>query len=555
MSQNLLTKISEESFLSNMFDFINKKRAVKLIFVNKKLSNQLKLTIDDYLLEEKYRKIILRSKGYINDISHKIFRCYQDLENSGLTYLEFIKKVLKYLKYLLDRKVFKCYIISFDYFSFLRYSHVSFIVEAIRFLKTGISFKTYGPLNFKYYEILKDAIINLEEVHSITNYLISQSTVYKISSFKLYYELFDWTKIKCIDFVDSPKRSVGHFELKNVLIIPDNANFRKIIIDDSNYINCNLLAPIMIKHGEHIESLKVFNFNDNKVNTDFYQNLNNIKKVKFINCEHFLFYKFLFFFKKNLSGIKVLYLDNILESDSKAASDKKTDFYVIENVLPRLTNLEKLYLNFKQAHVNIYKLLTLIISYNPNLKEIKICLNSRDKPTPKNKSSAFLENFLVKGDDLEGDDLKEFYELIKVISSLKNLSVLELNFELSDKMTQIVNTFLNLGENLKSLSIIHTKKLNVTQLFNSHPNLVRINLCLNETDNEDTKLKFNYEFSQRSWKSIMLKNYPLNNSFVDAIVKAKNSIYDLTLENTFNVCQLSDSELNNILLALKNNMI
>ena len=242
--------------------------------MNKKLSNQLKLTIDDYLLEEKYRKIILRSKGYINDISHKIFRCYQDLENSGLTYLEFIKKVLKYLKYLLDRKVFKCYIISFDYFSFLRYSHVSFIVEAIRFLKTGISFKTYGPLNFKYYEILKDAIINLEEVHSITNYLISQSTVYKISSFKLYYELFDWTKIKCIDFVDSPKRSVGHFELKNVLIIPDNANFRKIIIDDSNYINCNLLAPIMIKHGEHIESLKVFNFNDNKVNTDFYQNLN-----------------------------------------------------------------------------------------------------------------------------------------------------------------------------------------------------------------------------------------------------------------------------------------
>ena len=107
MTQNLLTKISEESFLSNMFDFINKKRAVKLIFVNKKLSNQLKLTIDDYLLEEKYRKIILRSKGYINDISHKIFRCYQDLENSGLTYLEFIKKVLKYLKYLLDRKVFK----------------------------------------------------------------------------------------------------------------------------------------------------------------------------------------------------------------------------------------------------------------------------------------------------------------------------------------------------------------------------------------------------------------------------------------------------------------
>ena len=117
-------------------------------------------------------------------------------------------------------------------------------------------------------------------------------------------------------------------------------------------------------------------------------------------------------------------------------------------------------------------------------------------------------------------------------------------------MTQIYNTILNVGNNLKNLAMTHTNKLNVSQLFIAHPNLNIINLCLK--DAEDTKAKFNYEFAQRPWKSITLKNYPLNNSFIDALIKAKNSLSDLTLENAFNDCEKPTAEVNNILLAIKN---
>ena len=160
-----------------------------------------------------------------------------------------------------------------------------------------------------------------------------------------------------------------------------------------------------------------------------------------------------------------------------------------------------------------------------------------------------------KENDLEDNYLKDFYTFIKEISSLKKLSSLELNFSLNDKMSQIVTTFFNVGPSLKSLAMVHTKKLNVSQLLYNHPNLIKINLCLNEKDSEETKGKFNYEFCQRMWKSIALKNYPLNRSFIDALIKAKNSLHDLTLENTLNVCGKSDDEVNNILLAIKNNRI
>ena len=150
------------------------------------------------------------------------------------------------------------------------------------------------------------------------------------------------------------------------------------------------------------------------------------------------------------------------------------------------------------------------------------------------------------------NNLKEFYKLIKEISNLTKLTSLELNFDLDDKMTQIVNTFLNVGNSLKKLKIIHSGKLDVNQILNVHPFLNQIDLCLNSAD---IATKFNYIFAQRSWKSIALKNYPINNSFIEALVKAKNTLNDLTLDNTINVCEKSDSEVNNILLAIKNNNI
>ena len=148
-------------------------------------------------------------------------------------------------------------------------------------------------------------------------------------------------------------------------------------------MDCGELTQFMLKHGEHLESIKIFNYKDYYVNAMFFQNLKKIRKVKFINCIHFLFNNFLFFFKKNLSEIKVLVLDDILEKDIDDKSDKQNK-YIIENILPRLTNLEKLELNFKNTSNNIFKLLSLIISQNPNLIRIKISLDFDNKKIKQN---------------------------------------------------------------------------------------------------------------------------------------------------------------------------
>ena len=227
----------------------------------------------------------------------------------------------------------------------------------------------------------------------------------------------------------------------------------------------------------------------------------------------------------------------------------------MQNVFPRLTNLEKLSLNFINTSDDIFKLLATLVSLNPNLIKLKISLDFQPKKITNNKKLTFLEKFIGKDVETKESYLTEFNTFINAISSLKKLSCLELNFELNEKMTEIVSNNLHVGESLRSLKINHTKNLNMTLLLNSHSNLNKINLCLNVKDAEDAKGKFNYEFDIRNWKSISLKNYPLNNSFIDAIIKAKNSLYDLTPDNTFNACGKSDSDVNNILLAIKNNMI
>ena len=553
MSRNLLKKITDLSILSRLFDFIPRKKAVTLIFINKKLSSELNLTIDEYLLEEKYRQLIQRANGAINEIFLQCFKFYKESDTIKISFPELVQKILKYMKFLLDTKKMKYYSINLNYPYFTQWPHISFIIETMRYLKKGISFESVAGINFRFYDILKDVIYNLDEVHSVVNYLINRSNSLCGNKFKLYYEMFDWTKVRCIDLTKIAKAKISKSTLEKDFLIPDYATFRKIIIDDTCPLDCNELTQFMLIHGEHLESIKIFNYKDNNVNTIFFQNLKKIRKVKFINCNHFIFYNFLFFFKKNLSEIKVLVLDDILEKDINDNSDKQ-NIYIIENILPRLTNLEKIELNFKYASNNIFKLLSLIISQNPNLIRIKISLDFDNKKI-KQQSLSFLDKFLGKEIDLEDNYLKDFYTFIKDLSSLKQLSSLDLNFSLNDKMSQIVTTFLNVGSSLKNLKMIHTKKLNVTQLLYNHPNLIKINLCLNEIESDETKGKFNYEFSQRCWKSIVLKNYPLNNSFIEALIKAKNSLCDLTLENAMNICGKSDDEVNNILLAIKNNKI
>lgn len=556
MSRNLLNKIKDLSFLSRMFDFVVKKKAVKITLINKKLSSELNLSIDEYLLEEKYRKIILRSNASINDIFYQSFKCYKEIDILKTTFPQLVQRILKYMKFLLDTKKVKYYTISMNYQLISGWPHYSFIVEAMRYLKRGISFKNRFTMNFKYYDILKDAINNLEEIHSVTNYSIHKGNHLEENLFKLYYEMFDWEKVRCVDLSNVFIKNISKIYVKKNILIPNNARFRKIIIDSSTSHNTNDLTDLMLIHGEHIEYLKLFHFRDFNVNMMFYQSFKKLRKVKYIQCDHFIFSNFLIFFKNNLPDIKVLVLDGILEKNSDNIAEKKQNYYITENLLPRLTNLEKLEMNFRNASNTIFKLLSFLLAQNPNLQQLKIGLELENIKA-KQSSTNFMDKFIAAEKELEDNYLKDFYTFIKNISSLKQLSSLELNFSLNDKMTQIVSTFLNVGPSLKNLSMIHSGKLNVSQLLVSHPNLIRISLCLNndEISGVKTKEKFNYEFSQRPWKSIVLKNYPLNNSFVDSIIKAKNSLNDLTLENTVNVSEKSDAEVNNILLAIKYNKI
>ena len=117
MSQSLLKKINQTSILSHIFNFLSKKRAVKVTLINQKLSSELNLTIDEYLLEdENYRKIILRSKGYVNEICTKVFKYYKESDNNLIPFPEMDQKIVKYMNYLYIKKVVKSYTISLEYF-------------------------------------------------------------------------------------------------------------------------------------------------------------------------------------------------------------------------------------------------------------------------------------------------------------------------------------------------------------------------------------------------------------------------------------------------------
>ena len=237
-------------------------------------------------------------------------------------------------------------------------------------------------------------------------------------------------------------------------------------------------------------------------------------------------------------------------------------FNDIVKLITKLCNLEKLEINFNYISnfINTLKILSCLIYVNPNLKDLKITIPSQkvannDNKSKEDNSKNYMEKFIsyksaYKNEEISSEGLDEFTDLIKAISSLKKLSSLRLNFDMNDDFTKIFNSYFNVGENLNNLCISHTRTLDLSNLFNLHPNLNKINFTL--LDNKDNIAdKYHYEFPQRTWKSIILSNYPLNNSFVNSLNKSRNSLTQLTLNNSCNISEKSEIEICNILLDIK----
>ncbi len=259
-----------------------------------------------------------------------------------------------------------------------------------------------------------------------------------------------------------------------------------------------------------------------------------------------------------------------------------------------LNNLKKLDIKFNPTYKpnNIFKILSIIIGSNPNLNEIKICVpyekkkekekGKEEKDDDSNKEELDINDFnnFISFDSVNNkenkkkiqnnkkkqlikDNLNEFLNLIKAISSLNKLSNLILKIPMNNKMTKIFNVFFRLKKSLNNLEIIHSGNLDIGQLFNNHPNLVNINFTLIceecNIDSEDEsgikKIKINdfkYDFPVRNWKTIVLNYYPINESLINTLMICKHSLYNFKLNNSINVSHKSNSEMYNLLLEITN---
>lgn len=570
-TENYLNKLNSASLLSDIFAYIPIKRSYQIIKMNKKLSKSLNIDISDCYLDKKYQEIIIKSKGFINSIFQESFHLYQssDFQQSknGFSFQKLISNIIKYLKYLYMKKELKTIVVSIDGNIYNSWMYFTFIIETIRNIKEGLTIKLKNQIDYKYYELIKDALQNLDEIKSVSLYEFKANS--KNEKFiQNYFKYCDWTKVKCLNF----RESQVNFKNNDIqkILIPDNANFRKIIIDNRNAFNLNNLYDLISTHGNHIEHFKLYYFTDkyfyvqgkNKLEKDVFQKLTNAKKIKFMKINHLLFFTFLLLFKKNLSTIKVLTLDNIYESSKDNFMYIEEHFNDIVKLLTKLCNLEKLEINFNYTSniINTLKILSCLIYVNPNLKDLKITIPPQkvantDNKIKEDKSKNYMEKFTnykneqKNGENSSDEILAEFTDLIKAISSLKKLSSLRLNIDMNDSFTKIFNSYFDVGENLNNLCIIHTSSMDLANLFNLHPNLNKINFTLLDTSNITDK--FQYEFPQRTWKSIILNNYPLNSSFVNSLNKCRDSLNQLTLNNSCNISEKSDIEIYNILLYIK----
>lgn len=572
---NYLKKLSSPSLLSKLFSYIPKKSAIKILQYSKKISSLLNLTIGDYFLDKKYQEIIHNSNGNLNFIFLKSFDIYQNYvldygrNRPEISFTEIISNLIKYITFLSKKNKFKHLVLNFDANIYTNWMYFKYFIDIIRNIKYGLSLKINTAINYRYYEIIKDAIHDLKEINTITLY--SFKKVKKDEQYiKDYFDIFDWINVKCLNF----SGVIDYFDYKNDIEdidIPDNSPFRKLILDDKCYFNARKLTGLIFKHSCHIEHLKIYNFNDKffyekgekSLNKGIFQKLQNIQKIKFINAQHLYLFSFLIFAKKILPSIKVLILDNICEYEKENYIYMQEHYNDMIKNVNYLKNLEKFEINFN-SNVTIYhafQILSIIINNNLNIKDLKITIpeiKNENKELNLKKIRNLLEKFVnldlseINDDTLSKNEIEEFTNLIKAISNLKNLASLQLYVSMNDKMAKIFNKYFSGGETLNNLVIIHSNKLNLDQIFNLCPNLNKINLQLLKNENGNVNYNFKYDFPQRKWRSIELANYPLNNSLVDALIKNKNTINHLTVKDSVNKSSRSDVEFNNILLEIKN---
>ena len=581
-SKNLLNKInstSKNNLLSTIFSYVPLKTSIQILQINKKLSSLLNLNIADYYLDKIYQEIILKSKGDLNKIFKDSFTVYQQSNNfkeinqKSIPFTKLISKMIKYMNYLYSKKEVRTFVLSFDYNIYSNWMYFTFFIEVIRNMKYGLSIKLNGSINYRYYDIIKDAIHNLKEINKVYVFSYYKSNPGE-KYIKNYFNFCDWTKVKSIDFSESHPVPEGltRCQIYKTIFIPDNAPFRKIMINDKTFFTTRKLYDLISVHGSNIEHCKIYNFNDkylyekgkHKLEKDFFEKMTNLKKMKFINCKHLFLFSVLIYLNKNLSNITVLTLDNLSECDRNSIDFMKNNYSQILKNLNKLENLEKLEINFDCFFIitHAFQVISTIIKNNKNIKELKIKLmqNEKDKEQNSGKHKElstrnFLENFINYDNAVKKEEeINEFTKIIQGISSLTKLKNLKLAIPMDQRMTTIFNNYFNVGENLNYLYIMHSSKLDLFKLLNSHPNLNKIDFRLVKDGCENPINKFKYEFGQRSWKSITLNDYPLNNTFIEALIKSKKTLTQLTLNDTVNMSGKSDYDVNNILLDIRNNL-
>lgn len=192
---------------------------------------------------------------------------------SPLAFVELSKNVIRYLKYLFAKKIFKSFKIEINGNTCNNW-----------FYKQGLCLKINPNIKSRYCEMLKEAIHNLPEIKSID-----------IHSFKSgkngkdnieYFSLFDWTKVKILNFADCLNT---HYAFIGILdYIPKISSFVKLYVDENRFINFRKIFSFVFNYAKLLETIKIINFsdmnyinkdNEYKVDTDYFVPFNNLKSL------------------------------------------------------------------------------------------------------------------------------------------------------------------------------------------------------------------------------------------------------------------------------------